>query len=87
LIACKPDGQAPTDRIGGVRASYDTLEAPGDVVPKERRSVTLYDLVDGVWAILVTTVLTAEVIIWLEVLGLAAMICIAIVVVRYLSRR
>ena len=49
--------------------------------------MTLYDLVAGVWAILVTTVLTAEVIIWQEVLALAAILGIAILVVRRFGRR
>ena len=49
--------------------------------------MTLYDLVAGVWAILETTVLTAEVIIWLEALVLAAILGIAVVVVRRFGRR
>jgi hypothetical protein len=48
--------------------------------------VSLYDLVTGVYAILVTTVLTAEVIMWLEVLGLAALICVVVTVVRRFIR-
>jgi hypothetical protein len=49
--------------------------------------VTLYDLVTGVYAILVTTVLTAEVVVWLEVLGLVTIVGIAILVVRQLRDR
>jgi hypothetical protein len=49
--------------------------------------VIVYDLFAEIYAILVTTVLTAEVIMWLQVLGLAAIITVVTLVVRRLILR